>query len=39
MDYLKNHLNDCKNDSAYAKDIIGSYDLNACGEKRRFFEC
>jgi hypothetical protein len=36
MDYLKNHLNDCKNDSACAKSITGSYDLNACSEKWRF---
>jgi len=35
MDYLKNQLNDCKNDSAYAKAIISSYDLNVCSEKRR----
>jgi hypothetical protein len=35
MEYLKSHLNDCKNDSVYAKAIIGAYDLNECAEKRR----
>jgi hypothetical protein len=35
MDYLKNQLNVCKNDSAYAKVVISSYDLNECAEKRR----